>query len=398
MTESGGSRDVKLRLSIFLILFAGFWIAALSIERITLRFSSLQVENYASIARRAIAAKDYRRAQQVLTRRIDKVFYDFDAHYLLAETYAAQGLYKEAAETIRTVLRKVPAARANPVRSLGYDEPKTYYLLARYLWLAGQYLEAGEIARAALDAGHPLVQGEMTTYLTGKVENLSAAVAIAKLAMKLKAPEAFAQALRVLRNGGEEAAANLLLAEWMDRVRKMPVGADVVLRAARSMDPQNPSLVLAQVILLNKYGGDAATSESKALLASLRSSPGIQEIGTGAFRVTEGQRITPSTLVLGRNGRATAKVVTSAFRPKRLTFVASGTWAIGLYPIVLVRCDGKEVQRLYLDNPDGRVYDLELWPQGAPKQIELEFEFTNDAFEPYTRADRNVQIKHLFLY
>ena len=69
-----------------------------------------------------------------------------------------------------------------------------------------------------------------------------------------------------------------------------------------------------------------------------------------------------------------------------------------MYPILIIKSGGKEVHRLYLDSDAPRVYDLPLWPGGAPKNLELGFEFINDEFDAFTRKDRNVALYDLMLY
>ena len=69
-----------------------------------------------------------------------------------------------------------------------------------------------------------------------------------------------------------------------------------------------------------------------------------------------------------------------------------------MFPIVLIKNGDKELARLYLDSPEPHLYDLELWPEGAPKQLDLRFEFINDVWDPYTKADRNVILSDIVLH
>jgi tetratricopeptide (TPR) repeat protein len=385
------------RTAVFLLLVLGFFASLFAIERIAYQFSQLLPENYRYTAWQAARDGEYGRAEVILQRRITRFAYDFEAHYQLAEVMARQRNFAGAADVMRTVLAKVPAARSNRVMSVGYDEPRTLYLLARYLWGAGNFRDAAEMACAALDAGHPMMNDEVKTRLEVDPDSSGEALAIARVALKLKQDEPYGKALAVLESKPDSRAqACVMTAKWLESVQKNRVGADTVLRAALSVSPDKPLLLLELANLLGRSGGSHGEQES--LLARARGGTGTRGIGPGLFELPVGAAATTSTVSLGQSGIAKARVNTGAYRVTNLSVNLRGSRAMGLFPIVIVRAGGREMARLYPDGLQPMQYDLALWPDGAPKSLDLEFEFANDAYDPFTKADRNVSISNVLLH
>jgi len=382
----------------FLVLLFLFVAAGMNLQRMTLAFGRSQPENYAALAKEAIRQRDYDAALRQVERRLAKRFYDFDALYLKAEILALKGNYAEAAATIRDVLLRVPGARANQVQAIGFDEPKTYYLFALYSWKAGQYEQAAELLRAALDAGYPVGGESLAEYMPEAAKDPEQALAVAHIALRTRQPKAFLRAVDQLhRERRYWLRGELALAEWMETIDKNKVGAAMRLRAALSLYPKDPAANLA---LANFQARNAPRSSQEVQRWRQRAheTTGVKVIGPGLFTFTSGNYADKRGLIMGRNGKATASISTGAFKVTRLIINARGTWALGMYPILVVRVDDRDVAWLYLDGLQPHLFDLELWPNGAPKDLKIEFEFINDAYEPTSKADRNVVIEDILLY
>lgn len=386
-----------MRTVAFLFLLLLFFAAGINIQRVTIAFGRSQPENYEALAREALRLRDYSAAERYVEKRLAKKFYDFTALYLLGEIYAAKGDYDKAAEAIRQIFVRLPGARANQVQAVGFDEPKSYYLLALYSWKAKRYGVAAELFRAALDAGYPIPREDMAQYLPDSALETNQGEAVARVALKIRDAKAFLHAVEVLlAERKTKAIGELLLAEWMETVDKNPFAAEFRLRGALSVSPKDPALSLALANLYQRvFGGQESGARFRRLSYE---TTGVKVLGPGLFRLPAGHHAAERGLVMGRNGKATATVSTGAFRVTRLILNASGSWALGMYPVVIVRVDGQDVTWLYLDGLEPRVHDMELWPSGAPKDLTLEFEFINDAYEPISKADRNVVLHDILLY
>lgn len=390
-------RRLVIRFLAFAVLFSLLVVLGSSIEKLTLAFGRSQPENYAALAREALAKGRLEDAKKIVEKRLSKRFYDFDALYLLAEIQARGGDDSAAANTIREVFLRFPGARSNPVEATGYDEPKTYYLFANYLWRAKRFVDAAEMARAAIDAGYPMARETARTYVQEASLAPDEAEAVASLAFKLRQPQAFLRAVEVLRRDPERAyRAEVWQALWMEAIDRNLVGAELHLRAATTQWPEEPTLWLALGNLHRRHS--TPTSGDDVWRRRALETTGAKVLGPGLFKLSAGGASRPGAIAMGRNGTARARVATGAYRVTRLIVNASGTWAIGMYPVIVVRVNEKELTRLYLDGPHPHLFDLRLWPQGAPKDISLEFEFVNDAYEPQSKADRNVIIEDVVLF
>lgn len=384
------------RLIVFALLVGGFFGVAFAIPDVLIRFARVLPENYAQNAAELMRKGDYAAAQRVCERRIEQFSYDFSAHYLLAEALARQKNYNDAAHTIKTIGAKLPAARANRGATLGYDEPRTYQLLAQYLWADGKFQEAGEMARAAWDAGAPVLeifQGE------AHLQDLKTkAAAAGTMGIKIRDDQLFARATSALKDLGTTEAkvsAALLYAEWSQHADGVGTSTEQMLQDAINFAPGMQGARLALAYYFEREGvADAATSLTQEVHASI----GSRVLNAQDFKTGAGASATTRTLSMGRNGKAEIQLNTGVYRMTNLLFGAAGSNALALYPVVIIRSGAQELTRIYVDSKTPRVYDLPLWPKGVPKNLRLTFEFSNDEYDPFTRADRNVLFSDIMLY
>lgn len=385
------------RIGLFCILVALFFGGAFSVPGILERFSRKLPENYRLIATEAINRGDHNRALQITERRINQFAYDFDALYIRADTQAKLGKPTEAADTMKEAMRRVPAARSSKVKSVGYDEAKTLLLTSRYLWQAGLFAEAAEMTRAAIDAGSSRVGEEQQQRLTKFPTDPEALLAQTSIAFRTRDMEGYRRLREELTTSSPRfvAEAAVLHSRWLEFIDRDFRGSLRLLRDGIRQIPHQPIIPLALANTLQRRG---STTESLATRAAVMNTTGCREIGPGLFQLPVGASATTSSIALGRNGSASAQINTGVYRVTSLLFSVSGSRALGIAPIVVVRVDGEEMARVYADPPNPKEFDLQLWPKGAPKNIKLEFEFINDAYDPVTRADRNVTISDVLLH
>jgi len=386
------------RLVLFLIFAAGFSAGVVAVPRVSRDFARLLPDNYRQIAAEAMARGDFTRAQLVAERRLARAYYDMEAHYVQAEAMARQGRHAEAAEVMKLVLRKIPAARARNLPASGFDESKTLERLARYLWAAGRFTEAGEIARAAIDSGTAVLAREASTAVDRVPQTPEEAEAVARLAIKLNRRQAFDRALSVVASSRRPQAAAtcaLLEASFLERNDRSLTAAEHLLRETVARLPADPAPRLALAAFLERRG---ATTEPAALRADARLTTGVRYLPPSMFSPAPGVTISSETLLISRNAVLTARVSTGVFRVTDLLFTARASSALGVYPLMAVKAGETEIVRLYLDGLQPLVGAWHLWPDGAPKMLDLKLEFLNDAYDPFTRSDRNITLSDIILY
>lgn len=386
------------RVVLFVVLAAGFTAGVFVVPRLSREFARLLPDNYRQIAAEAMARGDFSRARMVAEKRLERSYYDIAAHYVQAEAMARQGQFAEAADVMKLVLKKIPAARARNLPALGFDEPKTLGLLAEYLWAAGRFTEAGEIARAAIDSGSAMQAREISDAVTRMPQSPEEAEAVARLAIKLNRRKEFDRAMSVVassRRPQASASRALLEASFLECNDRDLTTAEELLRAAVARLPADPAPRLALAAFLERRG---ATTEPAALRREARLTTGTRYVPPSMFSMAPGVTITSDVLLMSRNAELTARLSTGVFRVTDLLFTGRGSSALGVYPLMAVKAGETELVRLYLDGLQPVVGVWRLWPDGAPKMLDLKLEFLNDAYDPFTRSDRNIALSDLILY
>ncbi len=379
------------RIILFLLIMGLFALSTLLIPRIAFHFTRLLPDNYSFTARRAIDAGDFATAERITRKRLEKEFYDFSALYLLAEAQDRDGRAAEAAETIKDILIRVPGALSRKESKTGYDESQTFCRLAIYLWHARAFGEACEMARAALDIGTASgiadVKNEIWSQNYGAPK---AAVAAARLA--LRAAD-FGQFKRALTTASAlPIDVTILSASWIEQRERDPLSAETQLRAALSSAPANPALRLALRSLLLRHKWNDPDLEAALRLEDAENA---RVLPLASFSLPTGAELTSTALILSRTSTAVAHTNTGVFPVHSLLMVASGSKAMGLYPILIVRSGETEVSRFYLDATKPTLFMAEPWPDAAPKSLDLRLNFSNDGFDPASKADRNMSVYDL---
>lgn len=390
--------SIGARVIVFGLLVSGFFVAWQATPKVLTQFSRKVPENYQYVATEAMKRGNYALAEQVTRKRLAQLYYDFTADYLLAESLAGQRRYNEAADVIKQQMGKVAAARGGKVISSGYDEARSLQSLSMYLWKAGKYFEAGEMARAAVDAGSQLVGTETVEQFRRVEDDDEASLANAKLSLRLRTAEPMRYAVAALEAGGPRARAHsaVVASAWALRVDKDPARAEAILSDTLALLPSEPVIKLA---LKSLYTQQQRTTEALALATELSQTTGARIVAPGLFSLPNGASVESGKLSLGRTSKAVAQVHTGAYRVESLLMTAAGSRALGLAPILVIKSGDKELTRLYLDSDRVPVIqDLDLWTDGAPKLLTLGFDFINDAYDPYTKADRNVWLSDIMLH
>lgn len=385
------------RFVVFTCLAGAFFVSVFSLPTVFFHFTRVLPDNYRYLADQALRHDHFASAEALARRRINQFCYDFDAHYLLGEALAREGKPAEAVQVMKQVLAKVPATRGRKVNAVGYDEARTLFQLSNYLWQDKRYFEAGEMARAALDAGTPILAQETFERMGKLPQDPQAALAAARVALKMGHKELFDKAQQKLAgsDSSSRAQATLLQAAWYEQVDHQSTAALRLLSSAAEQAPRELQLQAGLRDLLERV---RAHDKAQKLTSLLESTTGTRLVAPGLFELPSGDSATTECLELGRNGMASAQINTGVFKQTSILFHARGSRALGLYPMVAVKSADKELCWLYLDAPRGKVYNLQLWPAGAPKSLDLRFDFMNDAYDPVTKADRNASLSHIMLH
>lgn len=379
---------------IFVLLAALFAGAVILIQPMFVGFSRLVPGSYLLQAQDLLAEGKTEAARALLKKQLQRQDYDFDARFLLAETYGRDAHWDQAVQEVLTILNKARSARNRPVLSSGFDEGTAYFLLGHYLWKSGNYISAGEAFRAAIDAGRSGQVEYPWADQAAALDTPSAAAAVATLALKMNDRPLFDRALESLvEQGSEDARARgaALKAQWLADRNNGYEGAQAALM---SVDNHEDHLYL-QSTSQSLCARFSLTKEPCSL--SLDPSP-PGKVNFANFSQDTGTELTTDSLLLSRNSSVSARIDTGVYRVHNLLVRASGTSALGMAPLLVIRSGEEELARLYLDGPQPRDYDLELWPDGAPKSLPLTFAFINDAYDPGSGADRNVTIHDVVLY
>ena len=387
----GKKRLLPARIILFLLIMGLFALSTVLIPRIAFHFTKLLPDNFSYTARRAIDSGDFATAEKITRQRLEKEFYDFNALYLLAEALDRDGRSAEAAEAIKDVLTRVPGALSRKESKTGYDESQTFCRLAIYLWHAGAFSEAGEMARAALDIGTASGIAEVKNEIWSTTHSSpKAAVAAARLALRAADFGQFKRALAAASALPVEV--EILSAAWTEQRERNPLSAETQLRAALSRSPSDPTLRLALRSLLLRHNW---TDPALETAIRIEDADNARVLPLASFSLPTGAELTTSGLTLSRTSTAVAHTNTGVFPVHSLLMVASGSKAMGLYPILIVRSGETEVSRYYLDSPRPTLFKSEPWPDGAPKSLDLRLNFSNDGYDPVSRADRNMIIYDL---
>lgn len=391
------TRVLVFRAAVFFVLVFGFWGGTVALPAVTRHFARLLPDNYEANARAALAEGDAERARRICERRIERNMYDFDAHYLLAEVLEQLGDFDGAAHAYREVFRKYPAVRGGRRESRGYDEGRIFDGAARAYWRAGRYQMAAAFARAAIDAGFSVPRFEILDRYAPEPVGVAAMEARALLALKIREYDAFramVTGMAGLSKDGEFAAL-MLRTLWASEIDRNPHWAQELLREAANLEPGNPLPALATAAVLERENfGDHARGFRDAAAETT----GTRVIAPGSFSLPEGGSVREPALLLGRTSRATAQLSTGVFSVRHLVVGASGSRAVGQWPLLSIEANGTEIAVFYLDSPHWYPRLAYIWPEGAPRTLELTLAFLNDAYDPITRADRNVRVDALLLY
>jgi tetratricopeptide (TPR) repeat protein len=367
---------------VFLLLCAAFAAGVYAIPVMFTRLAHRMPENYRYLVREYMAGGRAGEAEQTLRRRLSQEYYDFDAQYMLAEVQSQAGRSTDAVATMREALRKLQAIRGRNVRASGLDEAEIYRLLGMYLLRAGDPISGGEMLRAALDLGAPVQQVRSSL---GSVDSAGNSLAAARLYLKLRDRNGFQAALQSTTSTAAGAA---LRALWLEQVDSNTTAALQLLDSSQDTG-STPPLLLAESSNIRSRAGMDAQSTSPA---------GLSPLDLQKFNLVAGADRTSSSLSLYRSITLAGRFDSGVFRTTSLLMRLSGTKALGMYPILVVRSGEAELARLYLDGEQPKAYDLKLWPDGAPKSLPLSLTFENDASDSSTQADRNIQVLELALH
>lgn len=386
-------RIIAAWLLLFSFLCCIFVVGVYALPWLFVRLSHRMPENYRYLAREHMQHGEYLQAEDILRRRLAQEYYDFEAQHLLAQTQAEAGRLREAVATMEQTLQKIASSRGRNVRARGFDEANTYQLLGTYLCAAGEYVSGEEMLRAAIDCGASRASVE-EVISRRKTTDRQALQSDARLYLKLQDKQRFDQLLQAASPSDSltSSIATQLRARWTESVQKNTTAALTMLVTSAELQSSPPLLLAAikDTLLRSGVSTDLQTTGDIG--------PRLTYLDLDRFSQVPGVTRTSSTLRLARTLSTTGHFDSGVYRTTSLLIRATGTSALGMYPIIVLRSAETELARLYLDGLQPTEYDLELWPQGAPKSLQLTMTFENDASDPVTGDDRNVDILEMALH
>jgi len=356
--------------------------------------------NYAYICEKYLENEQPQKVLPIVETWETKHYYDFRAHYYEAQAYAAMGDPAKAADVMGTVLVKLPAARSRNLPLSGFDEAKTYDLMARYNWDAQKYTIAAELGCIAYDSGQKdFVEKLLSKEFRKHIDELpyEGKLAVSRFAIKARKFQIATVTLDSIQTNdpyvtGRKEVLKAHVAEQTDDAK---TAEDILAKCVKDL----PALPGPKVALSNLYERQKQTTLSVQLMNEAEQTTAIKVIGLSQFNREAGMQITAKGLALSQNCEAHAKnITTGAYRVSNLIVNAYGTSALGVFPVLLVKIDGQLATRIYLDGVSPTVFDGYLWPDGASKKLDFEIDFINDIWDPHTRTDRNVILKNIILY
>jgi tetratricopeptide (TPR) repeat protein len=393
------SKPIRLQLSLYFGLWALMAALVFSLPWVFAAMSRIVPENFYFLATEALNSGNKSRAEEIVRERIQKEWYDFNAHYLLGEILAAADKPDAAAEVMKETLEKSRAIRGRvrpdqPGYS-GFDEAKSVQRLARYLWAAGHWLSAAEVWRHALDLGSTVAAQDLANLSPmisdgEPVQSLARAI----LAIHTENRNAFDSSINSLLRSGAQGTEQVavLRARWEEeRAGNYPAAISTLIDGLK----KSPESLLAKLALQNlaqRLSGDSSLPPEalEVLQAPLPSAP--RRVAFQGFQLGNGASLLDGGVRMTRNGKIWGRTDTGMFRTQSIIISASGSAAFGQSPLLVVRIDQQEVGRLYLDGPQPTLRMIVPKTDGLPKVLDLELEFTNDAFDPISRADRDITI------
>jgi tetratricopeptide (TPR) repeat protein len=381
---------------VFVVLTLGMVGLTLGLPMLFRGMSRVVPENYIYLATEAMKSGNHGRAQRILESRINKEWYDFTAHYLLAQAQEQAGEPAKAAQTMRDVLAKAIAirgrVRAEQAGYAGYDEAKTVQLLARYLWQSGRHGAAAEAWRHAMDLGSSVAYEDARglPHPDGN-SSLGEALAVGMLALRTGDGDLVGKAVSRLAEfgpSGSDLSAHIR-ARWLEERDHATTTAQALLITAIQSGPAFiPALSLSQMLQRHP----PAQENTSQILSLALSDSGVRPVALSNLTLPNGASMDGGSLRMTRNGKVAGRVDSGMFQSNRILVATQATEAFGQWPVLVVRVNGEEVSRLYLDGLQPGLRVLGPWPDGLPKLVDLELEFINDAFDPITRSDRDIRI------
>jgi tetratricopeptide (TPR) repeat protein len=388
----------SLNISLALTAGAGllFYAGLFAARPLLSAFIRRMPENSEYLARQFLDRGEFDRAIQACQREIASNRYNFHACYLLAESLHRAGRKDHALSLLFDLPERYRAVVARNVPSRGWDEAYLHLLLARVLWEAGQFEQSLDQLQVAFDCHDPRVDGQCVEFAASLGGSAGGAAAVwAWFARTIVDPKASLEQLLKQMDAVQAQApphsydrlAQIALARG-----KPTVAQEADAREIQLHPRELPSLV-AHAVFAEQPGwpkhGDLTTLYS--FLEQTMAGRLMFERQTDAARCLADS----SWAHLFRTTVTTGTVAVS--RPTRgVCLIARGTSCDGVWPILSVRLNGKVVGERYVRSSTYRVYTLpvELAPGIRTVGIGLE----NDAANPLTQRDRNLEIREVCFY
>ncbi|MGQ9519375.1 MAG: carbohydrate-binding domain-containing protein [Candidatus Fervidibacter sp.] len=191
---------------------------------------------------------------------------------------------------------------------------------------------------------------------------------------------------------------------WVDYFLLAPIKGEEIIQPLTSP----PALVSVPIgkglLILNSICWDEAGRngrKAQRLMAGLLTALDAKFRSPETIAILEAEQMTPQEnlvwfrkeadhIYMGTNGFIEAKIEIVKAGRYRIGIWAKGTSLEGVYPIVAIELDGKELGRVECKSDDWSVHFINAYlPQGA---YTLRLRFINDAYNPQKGEDRNLWV------
>ena len=415
--RASGKSIIRQPVFLFLTLWAAALIVAVlfaTVGHALLRahFHS-QPESYRARCAEMLKAGNFSAAELEANRAIKRDKYDFDARFLLAESYSRRGMndaaYAELGGMEKLVQNIIGVRRQNT----GYDLGRALYLMGMMDFKAGRFEQGTANLLRTIDEAPDYISGppagftSIDTFIQNRFNestNVQEQLALCRLldAVGKQVPARQKLASIGATNPGVSEIARLLGAELnMFAWWSTPSDTDLTLLVAgvkeqlQNILASRPDYLgrLWAMLLLGSDGKPTAPIKEDVFLQLLGNQP-AKVILPQDFHVISP---TPANAASGwvrsfdlhHNGKVGSDFTLD--KPTReLWVVARGSSAMRAWPYAIVRLDGREIGRIYVRLDAYRPYIIPV--SVAAGKHTVEFEFLNAEWE---KSYKN-RLKHLF--
>jgi tetratricopeptide (TPR) repeat protein len=375
-----------------LLFYVGLFLAQPLLSAVIL----LMPENYEYLARRFFDRGEFDRAIQACQREIAGQRYNFHAAYLLAEMLHRSDRKSEALDLLRELPERYRAILARHVPSRGWNEAHLHLLLAKVLWDLGRLEESLDQLQVAFDCHDPKVDSQCADFVATISNSTDARIAswgyVARVILDFKTLlEGFP---KPIATGQLQTPPNFYtrLAQIAANRQNLPL--------AQSLDSQEILKYPRKLPSLLAHYSFAGQPNWPAPIDLVKLYSYLEQLTVGRFTFNKqmGSKVYLADWYWAHLLKTTVTTGTAVLSGKSrgICVVAKGTVCDNVWPILSIHFNGKIVGQRYICSPFYQAYTLPLELQPGVHTVGVGFE--NDASNPISKRDRNLEIHEIRFY